>query len=494
MSRVRVVRQGWRGPVVMASLLLTATVIMVTPAAAGAAVVTFSSNQVGTSGTTPSFNETGAWVVEWSYTCTAASPSGGFSITVNQPSGDAAHDNGPFALGASGSGTDYYYDAGPFSLTVNSGCDWSIAVTPTAAPPLAAPATFTSASIGTIGDSRAFTVGGPWTMAWSYSCAPGVLAHFSVDVDQPTGDSAVDLGPNDSGDGDSGTDAYTDSGVFSLDVASTCTWSITIASTSSEPHGYWLVGSDGGIFSFGSAQFHGSTGGMRLARPVVGIAPTPDRGGYWLVAADGGVFNYGDATFFGSIPALGIAPAGSASPSRLSAPIVAMVPSSDDGGYFMVGADGGVFAFGDAKFSGSCPGIGGCSGAAVAVMPDATGEGYWLVTVSGHVYAFGDAVHYGAPSLQTIPVTSAAATPDGLGYWILYANGSVAAFGDATNLGQPTNVGGLDPATAIFPTAGAGGYWVATAIGAVYSYGDAPADGSMAGQHLDGSIVGASGS
>ncbi|HEY1828931.1 MAG TPA: IPT/TIG domain-containing protein, partial [Acidimicrobiales bacterium] len=33
-------------------------------------------------------------------------------------------------------------------------------------------------------------------------------------------------------------------------------------------HGYWLVGSDGGIFSFGSAQFYGSTGNLRLQRPV----------------------------------------------------------------------------------------------------------------------------------------------------------------------------------------------------------------------------------
>ena len=47
------------------------------------------------------------------------------------------------------------------------------------------------------------------------------------------------------------------------------------------PRGYWLVGSDGGIFTFGSAQFYGSTGNLKLQRPVVGIVPTADRGGYW---------------------------------------------------------------------------------------------------------------------------------------------------------------------------------------------------------------------
>ena len=41
-------------------------------------------------------------------------------------------------------------------------------------------------------------------------------------------------------------------------------------------HGYWLVGHDGGIFSFGSAQFYGSTGNLHLQRPVVGITPTAE--------------------------------------------------------------------------------------------------------------------------------------------------------------------------------------------------------------------------
>jgi len=171
--------------------------------------------------------------------------------------------------------------------------------------------------------------------------------------------------------------------------------------TTQTNHGYWLVGSDGGIFAFGSAQFHGSTGSLRLQRPVVGITPTSDRGGYWLVASDGGVFAFGDAGFYGSLPGLGFAPAGtSGSAPKLSAPIVGMVPSSDGGGYLMVASDGGVFVFGDAHFAGSCPGVGGCKGSAVAVMTDASGNGYWLATSTGNVYTFGDAPFYGAPGNQ----------------------------------------------------------------------------------------------
>jgi hypothetical protein len=154
----------------------------------------------------------------------------------------------------------------------------------------------------------------------------------------------------------------------------------------------------------------------------------------------------------------------------------------------MVASDGGVFAFGDARFEGSCPGIGGCSGAAVAVLPDASGAGYWLVTVTGHVYAFGDARYFGGPSSTPAPVTSAVRTPDGNGYWILSSNGTVYSFGDATPRGR-TVAGGSNPASAIFATSDGGGYWIGTANGAIYPFGDAPNDGSMVGKQLNAPII-----
>jgi hypothetical protein len=224
------------------------------------------------------------------------------------------------------------------------------------------------------------------------------------------------------------------------------------------------------------------------------MVPTENKAGYWLDASDGGVFTFGDASFYGSIPGLGLHPAGSGLSDSLNAPIVGMVPSSDGGGYFMVASDGGVFAFGDARFVGSCPGIGGCSGAAVAVMPDASGAGYWLVTKTGNVYSFGDASYDGAPGNTGSPVTSAVRTPDGRGYWILTANGSVYAYGDAINLGGATGAfGGFNPATAIFATSDGDGYWVASAIGTLDSFGDAPNDGGMASTHLNGAIIAGTG-
>jgi hypothetical protein len=70
------------------------------------------------------------------------------------------------------------------------------------------------------------------------------------------------------------------------------------------------VASDGGIFGFGDAHFYGSTGAIRLRRPIVAMRATPTGRGYEFVADDGGIFTFGDARFFGSLGAiLGSAPA-----------------------------------------------------------------------------------------------------------------------------------------------------------------------------------------
>jgi len=80
-------------------------------------------------------------------------------------------------------------------------------------------------------------------------------------------------------------------------------------------HGLWAAAS--GVFVFASsARFFGSTGSIKLNKPVVGMAATPTARGYWMVATDGGIFAFGDAPFFGSTgsitlnkPVVGMAPA-----------------------------------------------------------------------------------------------------------------------------------------------------------------------------------------
>ena len=72
------------------------------------------------------------------------------------------------------------------------------------------------------------------------------------------------------------------------------------------------------------------------------------------------VYAFGDAGFFGSLPGLGVTPA---------QPVIGIVHTADDGRYWMIGADGGIFAFGDAPFIGSLPGLGVHVGNIVGAVP-----------------------------------------------------------------------------------------------------------------------------
>ena len=56
--------------------------------------------------------------------------------------------------------------------------------------------------------------------------------------------------------------------------SNTVTVSLTVVGPT---QGYWMVASDGGIFTFGTAGFFGSKGGQPLDQPVVGMARTPSR-------------------------------------------------------------------------------------------------------------------------------------------------------------------------------------------------------------------------
>jgi peptidoglycan hydrolase-like protein with peptidoglycan-binding domain len=243
--------------------------------------------------------------------------------------------------------------------------------------------------------------------------------------------------------------------------------------------GYWLVASDGGVFSFGDAAPYGSLGGTRLAQPVVGMAAAPDGHGYWLVAADGGVFGFGDAGYFGSMGG-----------TRLAQPVVGMAAAPDGHGYWLVAADGGVFGFGDAGYFGS---MGGTRLAqpvvGMAAAPD--GHGYWLVAADGGVFGFGDAGYFGSMGGTRLaqPVVGMAAAPDGHGYWLVAADGGVFGFGDARFFGSTGGVRLAAPVVGMAATPSGGGYWLSAADGGVFDYGDAGFFGSMGAQQLQSPVT-----
>jgi hypothetical protein len=249
------------------------------------------------------------------------------------------------------------------------------------------------------------------------------------------------------------------------------------------PFGYRFTASDGGVFTYGNQPFCGSTGGIHINQPVVGIANTADAGGYWTVARDGGIFSFGDARFFGSTGAM-----------RLNAPIVGMAPTRDDGGYWLVASDGGIFSYGDAKFFGStgalhlnAPIVG------MAATPD--DGGYWLVASDGGIFNYGDAKFFGSTGALHLnrPVVGMAATNDGAGYWLEASDGGIFNYGDAKFFGSAGALRLNAPIVGIASTPSGGGYWLVATDGGIFSYGDAPFYGSTGSIHLNAPIVGMSG-
>jgi len=245
--------------------------------------------------------------------------------------------------------------------------------------------------------------------------------------------------------------------------------------------GYWLVGTDGGIFSFGQATFFGSTGNIPLNQPIVGMAPTATGRGYWMVAADGGIFAFGDAGFYGSMGG-----------KPLNKPIVAMAPSKSGRGYWLVAADGGIFAFGDASFHGST-GAMKLNKPIVDMAATPSGRGYWLAATDGGIFAFGDAGFFGSTGSIDLAkrIHAMSGTPSGRGYWLVAGDGGIFAFGDAGFHGSPAAAGGelekrvIDMA----PSASGRGYYITTSNGQVMPYGDAKGYGGTDEMRLNNRIV-----
>jgi hypothetical protein len=246
------------------------------------------------------------------------------------------------------------------------------------------------------------------------------------------------------------------------------------------PSGYWMAGSDGGIFAEGAAPFEGSMGSTHLNKPVVGVAATPSSTGYWMAASDGGVFSLGDATFFGSMGG-----------TPLAAPVVGMAATPDGQGYWLVASDGGVFSFGDAGFRGSLGGK-ALSAPVVGMAATPTGNGYWLVGSDGSVYPFGDATGHGSMAGTTLnkPVVGIAATSTGDGYWLVASDGGIFAFGNAAFYGSMGGVSLNKPVVGIAATPTGNGYWLVASDGGIFSFGAAPFSGSIAGTTLNGPVVG----
>ena len=233
------------------------------------------------------------------------------------------------------------------------------------------------------------------------------------------------------------------------------------------------------LLAFGDAPFLGSTRPFDLRQPVVTMAAAPAGGGYWVVAADGGIFAHGSARFLGSTGAI-----------TLNRPIVGMAPTASGLGYWLVASDGGIFAFGDAPFLGSTGGV-ALNRPVVGMAATASGRGYWLVASDGGIFAFGDAPFLGSTGgiVLNRPITGMAATGAGTGYWLVAADGGIFGFGAAPFLGSTGGIALNQPIVAMARTPTSAGYWLAAADGGMFTFGDAPFLGGAGQVPLAGRVV-----
>ncbi|MEX2658886.1 MAG: hypothetical protein WD232_04245 [Acidimicrobiales bacterium] len=150
--------------------------------------------------------------------------------------------------------------------------------------------------------------------------------------------------------------------------------------------GYWLLASDGGVFGFGDAPFLGRVANEEAE--AVALAASPSGSGYFITYSNFGPFAFGDAVsdgqlvtphgdeilvdvestrsgrgawladFRGTVYAgttAGVSHYGDADHIDLQGRITAMTRTPSGNGYWLLGSDGGVFTFGDARFFGSRP-------------------------------------------------------------------------------------------------------------------------------------------
>ncbi len=159
-------------------------------------------------------------------------------------------------------------------------------------------------------------------------------------------------------------------------------------------------------------------------------------------------------------------------------------------GYWMVGADGRVFPFGDARWLGDAPLAPGVE--AVDLEPTPSGNGYWIVDFAGHVFGYGDARWLGnADTTRLLPgekITSLSSTSTGNGYWIFTTRGRVLTVGDALFHGDMASVPLNGPVLDSIPSASGKGYFMVAADGGIFALGDAVFKGSMGGKRLNAPV------
>ena len=204
-----------------------------------------------------------------------------------------------------------------------------------------------------------------------------------------------------------------------------------------------------------------------------------DNGGYWLVASDGGIFNFGDAGFFGSAGGL-----------TLNKPIVGIAPTADGGGYWLVATDGGSSTTGTRR-STAPPAASTSTSPSWAWprRPTAGATGWWPPTAASSPTATPSSTARPGACTSTSRSWAWQPTPDGGGYWLVASDGGIFAYGDAQFYGSTGGIHLDQPIVGMAAMPDGAGYWFTAADGGLFDYGTAPFLGAAAGTGI-GTVVG----
>jgi hypothetical protein len=210
--------------------------------------------------------------------------------------------------------------------------------------------------------------------------------------------------------------------------------------------------------------------------PAVAVS----RSGYWMVGSDGAVYAFGDARHLGNAPLSGGAQA------------VDLEPTPSSNGYWIVDDNGNVFSFGDARHLGNAERSRLVAGERVSSLSATpSGNGYWFFTSRGRVLPMGDAQHYGDMSAIRLngPVLDSIRTASGRGYYMVASDGGIFTFGDAAFHGSTGHLRLNAPVQSLVPDPDGVGYWLVASDGGVFSFAG-QFRGSMGGQRLNKPMTG----
>ncbi len=223
-----------------------------------------------------------------------------------------------------------------------------------------------------------------------------------------------------------------------------------------------------------------STTVPQVTQTTLPVVQTPNRSGYWMVGSEGRVYNFGEAKAYGDATL------------AAGAQAVDLEPTPSGNGYWIIDDQGHVFAKGDAASMGDVDrAILNPAEVVTSLSATKTGKGYWVFTSLGRAIPFGDAVFYGDMSKTKLngPVLDSIPTASGKGYYMVGSDGGIFSFGDAVFMGSMGGKPLNKPVQSLVPDADGSGYWLVASDGGIFAF-EAPFKGSMGAIKLNKPVTG----